>query len=57
MKKVVKVVSEEEYEDWLFSQESFYESQIKGTDNDPFKVEIGALGTASETIALTSAER
>jgi len=56
MKKVVKVVSEEEYEDWLFSQESFYESQIKGTDNDPFKIEMGSTEEVeTETIALTSA--
>lgn len=37
MKKILKVVEPGEYEDWVLQQTSFYESQIQGTDNDPFK--------------------
>lgn len=35
MRRVVRVVSEEEYEDWLTSQNSYYLSSIRGGDNDP----------------------
>lgn len=35
MKKIVEIVTEEEYEEWLASQTSYYESSIKGTKNDP----------------------
>lgn len=35
MRRVVKIVSQGEYEDWLSKQTSFYESTIKGTENDP----------------------
>lgn len=34
MRRLVRIVSEEEYEDWLAEQNSFYESSIKGTDRD-----------------------
>lgn len=34
MRKVVKIVTEKEYEAWLSKQKSYYESQIKGTEND-----------------------
>ena len=35
MRRVVKVVSEGEYEDWLSKQQSYYMSSIRGTDADP----------------------
>ncbi len=39
MKRLVKIVSEGEYQDWLAKQQSYYESTIKGTENDPFRDE------------------
>lgn len=35
MRKIVKIVSEAEYEQWLNEQQSYYLSSIRGTDNDP----------------------
>jgi len=40
MKKVVKIVTEEEYDDWLLSQTSFYDMNIKGKEGDPYKVDV-----------------
>lgn len=40
MKKVVRIVSEEEYDDWLLEQTSFYDMNIKGKDEDPYKVDM-----------------
>ncbi|MEM6318871.1 MAG: OmpA family protein [Bacteroidota bacterium] len=37
MKREVKIVSEEEYEEWLDKQTSYYLSTIRSTDADPFK--------------------
>ncbi len=36
MKKVVKIVSEEEYAEWLTTQNSFYKTNIRGTEADPY---------------------
>lgn len=40
MKKLVKIVSEEEYEDWLSQQQSFYLSNVRGKSYDPRKDEL-----------------
>lgn len=40
MRKVVKVVSEEEYEEWLKGQNSYYMTSIRGSEEDPL---IGQL--------------
>ncbi len=45
MKKIVKVVSQEEYDAWLEQQKSYYLSQVRGKEYDPnlgklLKVEI-----------------
>lgn len=37
MKRIVEIVTKEEYEAWLATQKSFYETNIKDTDADPFK--------------------
>jgi cytochrome c oxidase subunit II len=37
MKRIVEIVSEQEYEDWLNNQTAFYSTNVKGTDTDPFK--------------------
>lgn len=39
MRRIVRIVTEEEFEAWLGTQNSYYESNVKGTDNDPFKEE------------------
>ncbi|MBX2817399.1 MAG: OmpA family protein [Saprospiraceae bacterium] len=36
MRKLVKVVEEDEYRAWLRQQESFYVQSIRGTDEDPY---------------------
>lgn len=40
MKRIVRIVEEDEYEDWLKEQSSYYLSNVRGTDNDPFKDEL-----------------
>ncbi len=40
MKRIVKIVSEDEYLAWVEKQQSFYESQIRGTENDPFPADV-----------------
>ena len=40
MRRVVRIVSEEEYEAWLAEQSSYYETNIKGTENDPLKNDV-----------------
>ncbi len=37
MQKIVRIVSEEEYEAWKATQTPHYEQLIKGTDDDPYK--------------------
>ncbi len=40
MRRVVKIVSQEEYEEWLGTQNSYYLSSIRNTDSDPFKGQL-----------------
>ncbi len=40
MRREVKIVSQEEYEEWLEGQTSYYLSTIRNTDNDPFKGQL-----------------
>ena len=37
MRRIVKVVSVDEYKSWLSQQPSFYFSQVRGTEDDPWK--------------------
>ena len=37
MRRLVKIVSDEEYDEWLSKQSSYYFSSIRDTDEDPFK--------------------
>lgn len=39
MRRAVRIVSEAEYNNWLSEQQSYYESTIKGTEDDPFASE------------------
>ncbi len=36
MKRVVRIVSEEEYQAWLDQQQPYYFSSVRGTENDPY---------------------
>jgi cytochrome c oxidase subunit 2 len=40
MRKIVRIVSEDEYKDWLSQQQSYYLTSIRGTDEDPRKNEL-----------------
>ncbi len=40
MRLPVKVVSQEEFDEWFNSQPSYYMSNIRGTDADPFKDQL-----------------
>ncbi|GJM33189.1 MAG: hypothetical protein DHS20C18_21900 [Saprospiraceae bacterium] len=40
MRRLVKIVTQEEYEAWLKEQQSLYMSSIRGTDDDPRKDEL-----------------
>lgn len=40
MRKLVKIVSEEEYEDWLTEQQSYFMTSIRGTEEDPYQDEL-----------------
>jgi cytochrome c oxidase subunit 2 len=42
MRRIVEIVSEDEYVAWAKEQSSFYETTIKGTDEDP-RVQLGEL--------------
>lgn len=37
MRRIVRIVSEDEYKVWLAQQKSYYLSNIRGKDEDPFK--------------------
>lgn len=37
MKRIIEIVSREEYEAWLAAKEPFYKTAIRGTDADPLK--------------------
>jgi cytochrome c oxidase subunit 2 len=50
MRRAVRIVSEAEYKNWLSEQQSYYDSTIKGTEDDPFAAE-----TAEEEAELTDA--
>ncbi len=48
MRKIVRIVSEDEYEAWLSQQQSYYLTSVRGKDFDPRKGEL--LETEAETI-------
>lgn len=55
MRKVVRIVSEKEYNEWLDKQESHYLTKIKGTSADPSNVKdaTGAIQTGSTDKSLS----
>lgn len=40
MKRIVRIVSEQEYQGWLSQQQSYYATSIRGTDGDPLKDQL-----------------
>lgn len=48
MRRLVRIVSQEEFDAWLGQQQSYYTSVIQGTDADPFKEEVSEAETAVE---------
>ncbi len=40
MRRVVKIVEQNEYEEWLRGQSSYYFSSIRNSDEDPYKGEV-----------------
>ncbi|MEZ5038541.1 MAG: OmpA family protein [Saprospiraceae bacterium] len=40
MRRLVRIVEQDEYDAWLSAQKSFYLSSIRGTDEDPYKDEL-----------------
>jgi cytochrome c oxidase subunit 2 len=50
MRKIVKIVSEEEYNEWLATQQSHYMQLIRNSDEDPFKGKL--LGSEIEERAV-----
>jgi len=56
MRRLVRIVEQDEYEEWLSQQSSYYETNIKGTDDDPFKVEAVEVEQEAEAIEETEEE-
>ena len=56
MKKVVKIVSEKEYEEWEAQQQSYYKANIRGTEADPFGRILGYEAAAREQELTTDFE-
>ncbi|MEM8909295.1 MAG: preprotein translocase subunit SecG, partial [Bacteroidota bacterium] len=40
MRRIIEIVSEEEYEDWAAKQASYYMGNIRNSDEDPFKGQL-----------------
>lgn len=55
MRRVVKIVSPEEFEKWNSSQKSFYLSSVRNTDDDPFKGKNLALELKAKAKDLEAA--
>lgn len=55
MRRILKVVSQEEYDQWLKGKSSYYLTNIRNTDNDPFKGQLLRSEIDSRTKELTSA--
>ncbi len=51
MRKIVKIVSQEEYEAWLTEQTSYYMSNVRNTENDPYRGQL-----LDQEIAMRSKE-
>jgi len=55
MRRLVKVVTPEEFEKWNASQKSFYLSSVRNTDDDPFKGKNMGFELKAKALELESA--
>lgn len=53
MRKVVEIVSQEEYAAWISEQKSYYQTSIKGSNEDPLSSEEEGLSTTEEEVQQT----
>ena len=54
MRKLVKIVNEDEYNTWLSAQKSYYLTSVRNTDEDPFKGKNVKIELESKAIELES---
>ncbi len=55
MRRIVKIVDEAEYQKWLSEQSSYYLSNIRNTDADPYKGQVIAAELSQQKRELTTA--
>jgi len=55
MRRIVRVVEPEEYEEWAASQQSYFMQNIRGTDEDPYKGKLLGAEISARGRELTSA--
>ncbi len=55
MKRIVRIVSEEEYVKWLGEQQSYYLTSIRNTDADPFKGKLLDYDIKNRSMNFSSA--
>lgn len=54
MRRVVKIVEEDEYNEWLSQQTSYFEQNVRGTDADPYKGKLLKYEADARAKELTS---
>ncbi|MFT4536202.1 MAG: cytochrome c oxidase subunit 2 [Saprospiraceae bacterium] len=54
MRRILKIVSKEEYNDWLMGLESTYMTTVRGTDNDPRKGQLLDVEIKDRAVELKS---
>jgi cytochrome c oxidase subunit II len=54
MRRILRVVSEEEYQDWLAQQSSYYLSTIRNSDDDPIKGKLLELEISERKAEFTT---
>ena len=54
MKRVVRIVEQDEYEEWLSQQQSYYLANIRGTDEDPNKGKLLGVEIQNRNMELES---
>lgn len=54
MRRLVRIVTQEEYDVWEKKQKSWYESTIKGTPDDPYKATTGVTADSLSAIQFST---
>jgi cytochrome c oxidase subunit 2 len=52
MRRIVRIVTQEEYDEWAASQTSYYEQNVRNTDADPYKGQLLAYEAAARAEEL-----